>query len=82
MREVIRDPDSGEVLAATCIDRPLPPETRAAMVGLARAAQRCFAEEDAASGGELSARQEAARVRSHARLVRLGLAEESEAQGG
>jgi hypothetical protein len=48
-------------------DRPLTPEALAALAELARAARALITP-------EIAAKQDAARARNHARLVRLGMA--------
>lgn len=71
-RHVVRDPDTGDVLAATCTDGPMSDETRAAFVGLAQAVQRRWESLPAAERAELEARQAAALERIRERRERLG----------
>lgn len=60
-REVIRDPDTGEVLMAACVHRPFTDDERAAMVEVARCARRKWAEDhpDDPDGVKLGERQQA-----------------------
>lgn len=74
-REVIRDPDTGEVLVACCVTKPFTDEERAAMVELARYVNRKWADEhpddpDGAKLGELqAAKTREIRERGAARLA-------------
>lgn len=79
IRQVIRDA-TGEVIAATCVTEPLTDEEQAALVEVAEAARRRFAERDA--DGALSARQALARERSRERLRRLRAGSTGRNKGG
>lgn len=74
-REVIRDPDTGEVLMAVCVYRPFTDDERAAMVELARHVNQKWADEhpddpDGAKLGELqAAKAREIRERGAARLA-------------
>lgn len=74
-REVIRDPDSGEVLLEACVTRPFTDDERAAAVELARYVNQKWAEDhpDDPDGAKLGERQAAKtreiRERGRARLA-------------
>lgn len=54
MREVIRD-ENGEIIAATCVRKPLTDDERAAIVELVKYARKKFAADD--PDGEKARRQ-------------------------
>lgn len=59
-REVIRDPDTGEVLLEACVSKPFTDDERAAMVELARYVNQKWAEEhpDDPDGAKLGEEQQ------------------------
>lgn len=68
IREVIRDPDTGEILAACCVRQPLTDDERAAIAELVKYARKKHEEDPEREAKD--ARQDAAMARIRERNAR------------